>query len=77
MVPTTCDSSQCHTPSRWNMNPQDLMILEQEHWSGSKNVPDCRYIEFEIFLIHLVPVDQVLTTLTVSTLKVPCGGKSN
>ena len=50
------------------------MILEQEHWSGNKNVPDCRYLEFEIFLIHLVPVDQVLTTLTVSTLKVPCGG---
>ena len=49
------------------------MILEQEHWSGNKNVPDCRYLEFEIFLIHLVPVDQVLTTLTVSTLKVPCG----
>ena len=50
------------------------MILEQEHWSGNKNVPDCRYLEFEIFLIHLVPVNQVLTALAVSTLKVPCGG---
>ena len=50
------------------------MIHEQEHWSGNKNVPDCSYLEFEIFLIHLVPVDQVLTALAVSTLKVPGGG---
>ena len=74
MVPPTCDSSQCHTPIRWNMNPRVLKILEQEHRSGSKNVPDCWYLELEIFFIHLVPVDQVLTTLTVSTLEVPCGG---
>ena len=55
------------------MSPQVLKILEQKHWSGNKNVPDCRYLEFEIFLVHLVPVNQVLTTLAVSTLRVPCG----
>ena len=73
MVPKTYDSSQCHTPIRWNMNPQVLMILAQKHWSGNKNVPDCSYLEFEIFLTYLVPVNQVLTALTVSTLKVPWG----